>query len=285
MSAGLNPNLNPNLNQGLDQGLNPGRRKDRIPIRSPSSFREVKVFFLCFSLISLASFLILRLDSYRILSRLPRMVSAVGKLAVLDFRKIDLLGQAALESVSVTILSVFYSLAPGILLGVMMANNITRNKILRGLCAGFCSLIRAVPTTVWVLIALACLGFGPGAGIVGMGFHTTVFLARAFQQSFENVPADSLEALSAAGANRVQIFCRAILPSAFAGLVAWCAIRFESNFSESTVLGMVGAGGIGYTVMACVNNYEYGRAGLAILVLLLLSYGFELMAARLKTGV
>jgi phosphonate transport system permease protein len=258
------------------------RDRKKIKIGNPASFKAVKIFMVGFFLISMASFIFLGLDFTNVVSRLPKLAVIISKLLAISFDKLNLLASAAAESVSITILSVFYSIVPAIILGLLMASNIIGSKALRSSVSWICSIIRAIPTAVWVLIILACLGFGSAAGIVGICFHTVAFLSRAFQQSFESVSEDSIEALRSCGANRVQIFFQAMLPSAFSDMIAWCAIRFESNFSESTILGMVGAGGIGYIVMACMNSYDYGRAGMAILVILVLSFGFEGLSVKLK---
>ncbi|MDR1245785.1 MAG: ABC transporter permease subunit [Clostridiales Family XIII bacterium] len=260
-------------------------RRTKIQINNPSSFRNVKLFFLGFFLLSFASLLFLELDLAKVAARLPKMGNVLSRLAILSFDKLDILLKATAESVSVTVLSVFYSIVPSMILGAFMASNIIGSRAARAVISWICSIIRAIPTTVWVLIILACLGFGPAAGIIGMCFHTLAFLARAFQQSFENVPEGNIEALKSGGASRVRIFFQAILPGALSNMISWCAIRFESNFSESTILGMVGAGGVGYTVMACMNGYEYGRAGTAVLVILLLSFGLEALSIRLKKNI
>ena len=253
---------------------------NKIKINNPQTFRGIKIFMLSFSGLSILSFAFLGLDVPRIWQRAPRLAGVFLKLGALSFQKLDLLGMALLESVSVTLLSIFYSIFPALVLGALMASNVNRNAATRIFLSGFCSVVSAVPTTVWALIVLACLGFGPAPGIIGLCFHTVAFLSRAFQQSFENVPAEGIEALSAAGSNRLQIFFCAIVPSALPSLAAWCAIRVENNFSESTILCMVGAGGVGYTVMACMNNYEYGRAGFAVFAILILSYGFEIVSVK-----
>jgi phosphonate transport system permease protein len=108
--------------------------------------------------------------------------------------------------------------------------------------SSFFTFLRAVPTPVWVLLALVCLGLGPIAGIVGLSVHATAFFARAFSQSFEDVPPEVIEALEVTGASKLQIFFSAILPAALSMIIAWTGMRFEINFQESAILGMVGAG-------------------------------------------
>ncbi len=136
--------------------------------------------------------------------------------------------------------------------------------------------LRAIPSIIWVLLILVCVGFGPAAGIIGISIFSTSFFAKSFAQRFEEVSPDTLEALSAIGAGRVKIFFAAVLPSAVTGILAWTSISFEKNFESSAVLGTVGAGGIGYVISNCMNRYAYGQAIVAIALVLLFTYAMEL---------
>ncbi len=167
-------------------------------------------------------------------------------------------------------------------MGAFMARNITPSRKLAAALSAYNSFIRAVPTPVWVLLALACIGFGPAPGIIGLSFHAAAFFARAFAQSFEEVPQDIIEALQATGAGRIQIFFSAVLPASITALIAWGAMRFEINFAESAILGMVGGGGIGYSIAASMTGYHFGRAGLAILMVFVFAYSLELTFTAIK---
>lgn len=129
---------------------------------------------------------------------------------------------------------------------------------------------------------LVCVGFGPDAGIIGICIFSTSFFARSFAQCFEEVPQETLEALQAIGAGRVKIFFSAVLPSALTGLIAWTSISFESNFEASSVLGTVGAGGIGYVISNSFGRYAYGQAIVAIGMVLLFTYAMEMLFTFVK---
>ena len=120
------------------------------------------------------------------------------------------------------------------------------------------------------------------AGIIGICIFSTSFFARSFAQCFEEVPQETLEALQAMGAGRVKIFFSAVLPSALTGLIAWTSISFESNFEASSVLGTVGAGGIGYVISNSFGRYAYGQAIVAIGMVLLFTYAMEMLFTFVK---
>lgn len=227
----------------------------------------------------------LNIEWAKIFACLPDTVEVLGKLCMLGGEHIDLTVIALLESVSVAVLATIYSLLMGLFFAAFMARNLVRNPVIPAILSAWFALVRAVPTVVWVLLALVGVGFGPTPGIVGLCLHATAFFAKVFTQAFEEVSASALEALSATGASRTQIFFSAVLPCALTQLIAWGSLRLETNVRESTILGMVGAGGIGYIITASMSAYDFGRAGTAIFLMLVFSVLLEQGLTRLKKGV
>ena len=123
---------------------------------------------------------------------------------------------------------------------------------------------------------------GPEAGVAGLCVHTTAFFTKSFAQTFESISDETLEALSVTGTNRLSIFTNAVLPAAFSQIVAWTGMRLEVNFSECAILGMVGAGGVGFVISRNMQNYEYGTAGLAIFLVFLIAYSIERLFVFIK---
>lgn len=254
----------------------------RIRLHNPSFNRALNIFMSMAAILSLLSIFNLNIDWLKLASRVGNLGNVFLDLAKFNFLNFGLVAEAFAVSVAVTILATIYSVFSGLLLGAFMARNIAPSKKLAAMISAFCSFIRAVPTPVWVLMMLACLGFGPAPGILGLSFHATAFFARAFSQAFEEVPQASVEALQATGANRIQIFFSAVLPASLTALIAWGAMRFEINFGESTVLGMVGGGGIGYSIASSMSSYNFGRAGISILMVFVFAYTLELVFTSFK---
>ena len=187
-----------------------------------------------------------------------------------------------METVSIAVLSLLYSLILGIIFGMLAARNVFRLPWLSVLTQSFFTFLRAVPTPVWVLLMLVCLGMGPEAGVAGLCVHTTAFFTKSFAQSFESIPEETIEALEVTGASRLSIFMNAVLPAALSQIVAWAGMRLEVNFSECAILGMVGAGGVGYVISNSLQGYDYGTAGVAILLVFLVAYCIERVFVRIK---
>ena len=259
----------------------PGRPK-RIPVKCRQRNRFIPVFLIGVAALSLASLLYLGIDWGKMASRIPDIGVVFWDLAHLDFSNMDLILSSLVETVSIAVLSLLYSLVLGVLFGMLAARNVFRIPVLSVVTQAFFTFLRAVPTPVWVLLMLVCLGMGPEAGVAGLCVHTTAFFTKSFAQSFESIPQETIEALEVTGASRLSIFCNAILPAAFSQIVGWAGMRLETNFSECAILGMVGAGGIGYVISNSLQGYDYGTAGVAILLVFLIAYAIERLFVAIK---
>jgi phosphonate transport system permease protein len=258
------------------------RNSKKVRINNPEYDRPTNLFFGITSVLSIISIFSLNIDWLKLAERMVDLGDVFLQLSKFNFLNFHLVAIAFVESITVTILATLYSLIGGLLMAAFMAKNITPSKKLSSILYAYNSFIRAVPTPVWVLLVIACLGFGPAPGIIGLSFHATAFFARAFAQSFEEVPTSTIEALQATGASRIHIFFSAVLPASFTALVAWGAMRFEINFSESAILGMVGGGGIGYSIAASMTGYNFGRAGISILMVFFFAFSLELIFTAIK---
>ena len=117
------------------------------------------------------------------------------------------------------------------------------------------TLLRAVPELVWVLICILAVGLGPFAGALAIGLHTGGVLGKLYAETLEEVPMRPVEALRASGARPFQLFLWAMWPQARPMLVSYTVLRWEMNLRVSTVLGLVGGGGLG---QAIYNNVQLG---------------------------
>ena len=251
-------------------------RRGRIRTKDPARDRALKGFLIGFAVVGVAAMFLMNIDWAQFLEGLGRIPEAVSKLAKIDVSQIGITLTSLLESIGVAVLSTVYSMVGGMFLAVFLAKNLTPARWLANLLSAALTFLRAIPSIIWVLLVLVCVGFGPSAGIIGICIFSTSFFARSFAQCFEEVPEETLEALRAMGAGRIKIFFGAVLPSAFTGILAWTSISFESNFEASAVLGTVGAGGIGYVISNCMTRYAYGQAIVAIALVLAFTYIMEL---------
>jgi len=117
------------------------------------------------------------------------------------------------------------------------------------------NLLRSIPELVWVLLCILAVGLGPFAGTLAIGLHSGGVLGKLYAETLEEVPARPVEALRATGARTLQTLVWGIWPQARPTLVSYTVLRWEMNLRVSTILGLVGGGGLG---QAIYNNVQLG---------------------------
>ncbi len=117
------------------------------------------------------------------------------------------------------------------------------------------NVLRSIPELVWVMVCILAVGLGPFAGTLAIGLHTGGVLGKLYAETLEEVPARTIEALRAGGARQLQILLWGIWPQARPMLLSYTVLRWEMNLRVSTILGLVGGGGLG---QAIYNNVQLG---------------------------
>ena len=170
-----------------------------------------------------------------------------------------------------------------LIIALPAACNLT-NRVVSNIIKLVLSFIRAVPTIVWVLIFIVAISLGAEACIVGMMFHTTAFLAKAFSEAFEEIDRDVLDALYATGASWWQVVAHCVIPEKLNEILSWTFIRFENNFVNAVVIAaMCGSGGIGYQLYLAANFYFSMHAvGLITYMCLAVSAVLEIISSQLR---
>ena len=136
--------------------------------------------------------------------------------------------------------------------------------------------LRAVPEVVWGLILVTIAGVGPGAGIVALGLHSGGSLGRLFAESFENVRPAPVLAVAATGASELSIATYATIPLALGPLGVHTLFRLEWNLRQASVVGMIGAGGIGQALFEAQQLFFYKQ----MMAYLLITWGLVFLVDR-----
>lgn len=126
--------------------------------------------------------------------------------------------------------------------------------------------VRSVPSILYGVIFVICFGLGPAAGTLGVAFYTVGYLAKIFYEAFEAVDKEVVQAIISTGCNRLQLFRFAILPEAANTVVSQLLFMFEYNIRASTIMGFVGAGGIGYYMAGYIQMLQYKNLMMALVV-------------------
>ncbi len=163
------------------------------------------------------------------------------------------------------------------------AANLAPNRTMYLVFRRFLELFRCVPDIVYALILVWTFGVGPLAGILAIALHTTGALGKLFAEAAENADMRPWEGLRSVGANWIECVRFAILPQVLPNILSYILLRFEINVRGATVIGFVGAGGIGQELYSVISFNYYQEIG-AIIVLIVLAVSLiDLISERLRT--
>ena len=132
---------------------------------------------------------------------------------------------------------------------------------------GFATFLRNIPALVWAFILFSSLGIGTGVGFAALFITSFAFMIRAFVETMEDVSQDCVESLLAVGGTFPQRVAQAILPSCINGFLSWFLYCIEVNIRASTIVGMVGGGGVGLTLFSYLKGFQYDIAFSIILLI------------------
>ncbi|MFD1394140.1 phosphonate ABC transporter, permease protein PhnE [Lacticaseibacillus jixianensis] len=150
---------------------------------------------------------------------------------------------------------------------LLVSRNIVTNKVVVGIFRFILNIVRTIPDLMLAALFVAVVGIGPIAGIFALAIFTFGMVGKLFYEAIETIDPGPLEALRAAGAGRIEIIRFAVVPQIANYFISYVLYAFEINVRASTVLGYMGAGGIGIYLQQALSMFRYDRVGLIVLVI------------------
>lgn len=145
-----------------------------------------------------------------------------------------------------------------------------------------CNFLRSVPELVWAVLMVLAVGLGPFAGTLALTLHTTGVLGRLFGETLENYPPAASNALTLSGAGPIDAFLYATFPGIAPQLLSYSLYRWEMNIRMATILGFVGAGGLGKMLFYELSLLREPQASTVIIAMLLLVFLVDAISNRLR---
>lgn len=144
------------------------------------------------------------------------------------------------------------------------------------------ALVRTVPSLFWGVVFVVAVGLGPAAGALGIALYSVGYMGKIFYETFEAVDPEVLEAVRSVGCNRLQLARYALLPEAANNVLAQLLFMFEYNVRASSIMGFVGAGGIGFYLLGYIQMLQYDHLMTALLVTLVVVLLIDRASAYLR---
>lgn len=146
----------------------------------------------------------------------------------------------------------------------------------------FLEFCRTVPVLVFALVFVVAFGLGPLPGVLALAIHTAGALGKLFTEVVENVDGRPAEGVRASGGNHVAAIRFGVLPQVLASFASYALLRFEINVREATVMGFVGAGGIGEELLIAIRRFYYSDVSAILVLIILTVFALDMLTERLR---
>lgn len=187
-----------------------------------------------------------------------------------------------LQTLEIAFWGTVLAIAVGAPLALLGARGYSPHAIVLAAARGAASFLRSIPDLISALFWVLAFGFGPIAGILALGLHTAGFLGKFFAEDIENAPRGPQDALRATGAGRLKVLRFAVLPQVMPSYLGYVQYILERNIRTATVIGIVGAGGIGQELKGRFEMFHFQHVATMLLVIFLTVLALELATGRAR---
>ncbi|WP_310620578.1 phosphonate ABC transporter, permease protein PhnE [Flexibacterium corallicola] len=213
----------------------------------------------------------------------PRqMADLFGRMVPPDTTNLAEILQVLWETVNIATLATAIAVVISLPVAYMAAQNTTPNKLTLWIGRFILVSSRSINTIIWALLFVAIFGPGVIAGIVAIMFRSIGFVGKLLGEAIEEIDNKPVEALEATGASRFKVIMYAIVPQVMPTFWAVSILRWDINLRESTVLGLVGAGGIGVLLQGAIDTFNWQEVATILLAIIALVVIGEVVAAWLR---
>ncbi len=167
-------------------------------------------------------------------------------------------------------------------LGILTARNLHAPRPLAYAAKAVLDATRAIHTLVFGLVLVGIVGLGPTAGILAIALHSMGTYGKLFAESIETLDMGSVDAVRATGASSTQVFFSAVWPSVLPQFISSHLYVWEFNIRDSTILGLIGAGGLGLLISEAVSLFQWGRLATVLLVVVAMVTAFDALSRRIR---
>ena len=228
----------------------------------------------------------LEIDFVKLVSDSSKYFSDIlSRMLPPDFSNLSELIYAMFETIEIAFLGTFIAIVLSIPLGLFSARNLAPNYLVYLICKTIVIFFRAIPEFIIAMILVIAIGFGAMPGVLALGFHTMGFLAKFYAEDIEHINQGPIDALKSSGATKSQIISFGIIPQILPSFVANNLYILDRNVRMATMLGIVGAGGIGYELQSSFRMFEYERVSAIIILIFFTIFLIDHFSAFIRSKI
>ncbi|MSQ41089.1 MAG: phosphonate ABC transporter, permease protein PhnE [Dehalococcoidia bacterium] len=221
------------------------------------------------------------LDPVEIARAVARLGSFVGDLFPPNPTVLPTLARAMGETVQIAFVGTLLGFLFSFPLAFLAAQNLFGITV-TGPVRFLLGIVRTIPSLLWAVVFVVAFGLGPAAGALGVAFYTVGYLGKLYYEAFEGVDPEVVEAVKSVGGTRLQLLVYAVLPESANALVSQFLFMFEYNIRSSTIMGFVGAGGIGFYMLGYLQLLQYRNLLTALLLTLAVVMAVDYASGKLR---
>jgi len=220
-------------------------------------------------------------DPMRLLRGLPWIADFLRRMLPPDLGVLPATLKGAAVTVEIALLGTVAAAVLALPLGFLSARNVAPPGVFYPARIGL-NFFRSVDTLVYALIFVAAVGLGPFPGVLAVVAYTTTSLAKLYSEAIEGIEPGPVDAITATGATPLQILRFGVLPQVLPLFLSYILYRLETNIRAATVLGFVGAGGIGFYLQTYLRMIDYPAASTALVVTVVMVMVVDAVSSRVR---
>lgn len=271
------PDYQARLQQRLDSEMTPAER-----------YRKIAAQFAIFVVVAVVLYwtaVDTKVSVKELFLGIPAIADYLGRMFPPDWAYSRALVKPTIETIEIAIWGTVLGIVLGLPLGLLGARNITPHLIFYGIARFILNALRGVSELVFALIFVSAVGLGPFPGILALALHNAGMLGKFYAEAIEATDPGPVEALQASGANWIQTIVFAIIPQVTPHFITYNMYRFEVSIRAATVLGLVGAGGIGFHLISSIRLFDYQETAVVLIIIVLLVVITDYSGTRLRARI
>ncbi len=217
-----------------------------------------------------------------LIAGLPQIADFISRTIPPDWEILGRLVRPALETVQIAIWGTLLGIIMAIPLSFLAARNINKSKFLYTTTRQVLNVTRGINELIMALVFVSAVGLGPFPGVLALALHGAGMCGKFFAESIEEIDQGPIEALQSTGAGSLQVIVFGVLPQVITAWIATILYRFEVNLRQATVLGMVGAGGLGFELVSSIKLFKYQETATCIIVITAMVVASDAISNKLR---
>lgn len=198
---------------------------------------------------------------------LPNLAIVVDEMLKVESKYIPTALWAMFETIQMAFIGTVVGVAIALPLSLLAARNLN-SKYVYAPTRALLAATRTFPSILWALLFVIMVGLGPFAGVLAIIMYTVGFIAKLQYEVIETIDSDPMDAINSIGVSKFQLIRYVVIPESASHLLGQMLYMFDYNVRQTSILGLVGAGGIGFYIINYIKFFEYGKAAVFMIVVL-----------------